>query len=396
MQKFKRLLCLLLALVAFMTVMPQSGAAATDAEEQTATIYVKKKIPSQPITKYTVTVGNEKVKLRDEKYVTIKKVIYEFSHYTIGTKKDKYTSLTIPAYDGTKAWETKWGNTVSAVYKRHYHSYRKAHDRIFHWDTCDCGFVGNKERHVDPAADADKICICKYHFSDNANLTTLWLADVVPDVPFNPEITEYTGEVRTYLDVTATKITAYSFDALATIELPTDLTVKEGLNTFQIKVTAEDKTATKTYTFHAVKPAKVEDALIAADGVSLTVKPKTVIANLKGSVTLSEAVEQKLTEMLTTQKADKVVFLPNFSKWSIQAAEVTLKGTVLDSIARKPAALAVTTPYGTTLTIPAADLAALASHETVTVRVAKDNTFALLSGEEVLPLAETILLEIPK
>ena len=53
-------------------------------------------------------------------------------------------------------------------------------------------------------------------------------------------------------------------------------------------------------------------------------------------------------------------------------------------------------PYGTTLTVPAAELATLASLETVTIRVARDNTFALLSGEEVLPLAETVLLEIPK
>lgn len=397
MKQFKRLLCLLLALVSLMAVIPGTAAAATDQDEKTATVIIKKKIPSQPITKYAVEVGSEKVKLRDEKYVTIKKTVYERSHYTIGTKKDKYTTMTIPAYDGTKEWETKWGNTVSVVYKRHYHRYWKAHDRIFHWDMCDCGFIGKKERHVDPAADADKICTCGYHFSDNANLTTLWLTDVVPSVPFNPEITDYTGEVRTYLDVTATKITAYSFDALATIELPTDLTIKEGPNIFRIKVTAEDKTSTKTYTFNAIKPVKVEDATIAADGESLTVTPKTVVTReLNGTVALSEAVEQKLTEMIASQQAKTVVFVPEFSKWSIKAAEVTLSGKLLDAIAKKPADLVVTTPYGTTLTIPAAELTALASHEAVTVRVAKDNTFALMSGEEVLPLSETILLELPK
>lgn len=395
MKKFKRLLCLLLAVTALMAVMPRTAMAADDQEEETAIVIIKRKVPSQTVTKETIEVGSKRVKLKHDKYITIKDKVYEFSHYTVG--KEKFWSVAIPAYDGTKEWETQWGNTISVVYKRHYHSYKKAFDRIFHWDVCDCGKVGTKEHHVDPATDADKICICDYHFSDNANLTTLWLENVVPSVAFNPEITDYTGEVRTYLDVPSTKITARSFDALATIELPTDLTIKEGLNTFQIKVTAEDKTTTKVYTFKAIKPVKVEDTSISDDGESLAVTPTTVVTkDLKGTVALSEAVEQKLTEMVNTQQAKTVVFLPQFSKWSIKAAEVTLTGELLEAISKKPADLAVTTPYGTTLTIPAAELTALASNETVTVRVAKDNTFALLSGEEVLPLAETILLEIPK
>lgn len=398
MKKLKRLLCLLLVAVSLMTLIPGTAMAATDKKkskkEETTYVTVKKKVPSQAVTKFVVEVGKKPVDLEVDQYVTIKNNVYEFSHFAIG--KEQYWYLTIPAYDGTKAWETKWGNTISVVYKRHYHNYEKGFNRIYHWDMCECGKVGEKEHHVDPATDSDKICICDYHFSDNANLTTLWLQDVVPSVVFNPEITDYTGEVRTYLDVTATKITARSFDALATIELPTDLTIKEGLNTFQIKVTAEDKTTTKTYTFKAVKPVKVEDATIAADGESLAVTPKTVVTKeLNGTVVLSEAVEKKLTEMLTSQQAKRVTFLPTFSKWSIKAAEVTLNGALLDAIAKKPADLAITTPYGTTLTIPAAQLPALAAKETVTIRVAKDNTFAVVSGEEILTLPETIALEIP-
>lgn len=395
MKQFKRLLCLLMAAVALMSLLPGTAAAADDqTEEETAIVTIKKKIPSQTTTKYTVEVGSKKVKLKDPKYVTIKDKIYELSHYTIG--KDKFWSVTIPAYDGTKDWEKEWGNTISVVYKRHYHSYKKAKDRIFHWDVCDCGKTGKKEHHVDPALDSDKICVCDYRFSDNATLTTLWLSNMTLSPVYNKDVTDYIGNLQPYLDVTETSITARSFDALATVELPTDLTIKEGLNVFQVKVTAEDKTTTKTYTVKAVKPVKVEDASIAFDGESLAVTPKTVVTReLNGTVALSEAVEQKLTEMIGSQQAKKVVFVPEFSKWSIKAAEVTLTGELLETIAKKPADLAVTTPYGTTLTIPAAELTALASNEAVTVRVAKDNTFALLSGGEALPLSETMLLEIP-
>ena len=395
MKQFKRLLCLLLVLITLMALIPGTAAAADDKSEQTATVTIKKRIPSQTTTKYTVKVGSKPVKLTHDSYITIKDKIYEFSHYLVG--KDKFWNVTIPAYDGTKDWETKWGNTISLVYKRHYHTFKKGYDRIYHWDMCDCGYVGKKEHHVDPATDADKICICNYKFSDNANLTTLWLSDVVPSVTFNPEITEYTGEVRTYLDVTSTRITAYSFDALATIELPTDLTIKDGLNVFQVKVTAEDKTTTKVYTFKAVKPVKVEDATIAADGQTLAVTPKTVVTKeLNGTVALSEAVEQKLIEMIASEQGKTVVFLPQFSKWSIKAAEVTLNAAVLDAIAKKPATLAVTTPYGSTLLIPPSEVQNLADRDSVTIRVAKDNTFAILAGEEALPLPESIMLEPPK
>lgn len=395
MNQIKRFLCLLLVLITLVSVIPGSAAAADDKEEKTVTITIKKRVPSQATTKYTVKVGSKPVKLTHENYITIKDKIYEFSHYLVG--KNKLWGVTIPAYDGTKEWENKWGNTITLVYKRHYHTYRKGFDRIYHWDMCDCGYVSKKERHVDPATDADKICTCGYEFSDNANLTTLWLSDVVPDVTFNPEITEYTGEVRTYLDVTSTRITAYSFDALATIELPADLTIKEGLNVFQVKVTAEDKTTTKVYTFKAVKPVKVEDATIAANGDSLAVTPKTVITKeLNGTVALSEAVEQKLIEMIASEQGKTVVFLPQFSKWSIKAAEVTLNAAVLDAIAKKPAILAVTTPYGSTLLIPPSEVQNLAERESVTIRVAKDNTFAILAGEEALPLPESIMLEPAK
>ena len=234
MKQFKRLLCLLLALVALTGMLPRTAAATvaedpTEPEELTATVTIRKKIPSQATQKYTLVVGSKRVKLTHEKYITIKDKIYEFSHYTVG--KDKFWSVAIPAYDGTKEWEQKWGNTISVVYKRHYHSYKKAHDRIFHWDVCDCGKVGPKEHHVDPALDSDKVCTCNYRFSDNATLTTLWLANMNLAPAYNREITDYTGNLYTWVDVTETAITATAFDALAKVELPTDFAIREGLNT---------------------------------------------------------------------------------------------------------------------------------------------------------------------
>jgi len=56
----------------------------------------------------------------------------------------------------------------------------------------------------------------------------------------------------------------------------------------------------------------------------------------------------------------------------------------------------VITPYDTTLTIPAAEVASLASHETVTIRVFRDNTFTVVAGEETLALPETVQLTLPQ
>ena len=113
-------------------------------------------------------------------------------------------------------------------------------------------------------------------------------------------------------------------------------------------------------------------------------------------MSLSEAVEQKLIEVIGSQTAGSVVFQPQFNRWNISAAEVTLNRAVLDAMAKKPADLLVATPYETTLTIPAADVAALAAHETVTIRVFRDNTFAVMAGEEALTLSDAVKLDIPQ
>ncbi len=395
MKKMKRLLCLLLVFVCILSAMPVFASAAEDKELKT-TVKIKQKIPSQKITTYKLEVGEEPVKLEPEQYITINKVLYEFSHFTVS--KEEYWHLTIPAFDGTKAWTKKWGDTISLVYKRHVHENKKSYDRVYHWNVCECGTVGQKYHHVDPATDSDKICTCGYKFSDNADLTTLWLDHTVLSPAFSKETTDYTAEVRTYLDVTATRITAYTFDARATVELPTDLTIREGANRFEIKVTAEDKTATKTYTVVAVKPVKVEDVTIAADGEKLIVTPKvTITRQLAGTSALSEAVEAKLIEMLGTETANQVLFTPQFSKWSTRQGELTLSSNLLKAIAEKGNVdLAVQTTYGSTLTIPAAELPALAEKEAVTICITREHAFSVLASEETLTLPETVTLVLPE
>jgi len=61
------------------------------------------------------------------------------------------------------------------------------------------------------------------------------------------------------------------------------------------------------------------------------------------------------------------------------------------------ASLVLPTSYGTTLTVPNDVLAELAEdHESVTFRVFKDNTFAILADGEELTAPETVTLTIPE
>ena len=63
-------------------------------------------------------------------------------------------------------------------------------------------------------------------------------------------------EKVTYKDIKEIKISTNTFDSEATVELPEDLTLKEGENKFEIKVTAENKKVTKVYTVIVTKEAQ--------------------------------------------------------------------------------------------------------------------------------------------
>ena len=126
----------------------------------------------------------------------------------------------------------------------------------YHWLQCACGCKISMEPHVDPKDAPNDYCICGYHFSDNADLVTLWVNGCPPIDNFNKNKTEYKLNAYTYKDVKKIKISTRSFDSEATVELPEDLTLKEGENKFDVKVTSENQKVTKTYTLIITKEAK--------------------------------------------------------------------------------------------------------------------------------------------
>ena len=133
------------------------------------------------------------------------------------------------------------------------HEYGIAYDTKYHWMECPCGCKISMEPHIDPKDAVNDYCTCGYHFSDNADLVTLWVDGCPPIKGFNKNKTEYTLNAYTYKDVKSVKISTRTFDSQATVELPEDLTLKTGTNTIAVKVTAENQKATKTYTLTIVK-----------------------------------------------------------------------------------------------------------------------------------------------
>ena len=130
-------------------------------------------------------------------------------------------------------------------------------DTKYHWWQCSCGCKIGMERHVDPKNTTDDTCVCGYHFSDDADLVTLWLDGCLGLEDFRKDVYEYETKAYTYKDVQKIKrIATRTHDSQATVELPKDLTLKEGENKFEIKVTAENQKVTNIYTVTVIKEAK--------------------------------------------------------------------------------------------------------------------------------------------
>jgi len=129
-------------------------------------------------------------------------------------------------------------------------------DTKYHWLQCACGCKISMEPHVDPLKAENDTCICGYQFSDNADLVVLWIDGAFPIKNFKKDVTEYEVKAHTYKDFKEVKISTFTHDSEATVEYPEDLTLKEGKNVFEIKVTSENKKVTKTYTVTVVKESK--------------------------------------------------------------------------------------------------------------------------------------------
>lgn len=134
------------------------------------------------------------------------------------------------------------------------HAYSRYNwNTAYHWKECACGLRIGMERHVDPTTVDDDTCTCGYVFSDDADLVTLWVNGCPCIKNFDRKKTEYELKTYTYKDVKQIKISTRTHDSQATVELPEDLTLKPGKNTFEVKVTAENQKATKTYTLTIIK-----------------------------------------------------------------------------------------------------------------------------------------------
>lgn len=174
---------------------------------------------------------------------------YDFDDGRVIVDTDgKITYSNVPCYkvgatvSGTDGGPSTW---IAA----HIHEYEWTVNRDGHCYRCACGAKKQFARHTDSG---DGTCQCGYKFMTNADLTVLWMRGIKLSPAFKKDVTEYEGTL-TMQDLEETRISVFSFDAKATVELPEDLTLKEGTNTFQIKVTAEDGKTTKTYTVKVTK-----------------------------------------------------------------------------------------------------------------------------------------------
>lgn len=378
----KRTVSILLALILMLALLPVGAAAAEQTGMVTVTVYYDDDYTDT----YCIPVGDAPVTLTHGGFETLYGTVYEFEYYSNGE-----TSITIPAYDGTAKWYKQWGY-LAEYYKVHTHSYRQRYDRRQHWMGCACGSWYDKESHVDPAADEDKICTCGYRFSNNCDLTTLWLENMTMTERFQKDKTDYTANVFTYKEVSSTAITAVAFDSLATVELPKDLSLKDGSNVFEIKVTAEDKTTTKTYTVTAVKPVKVAGILITSDASAVTAAPKTVPSRRIATAKVPDLLLEEMAEIAARDGSKQIILEPDFSKWGYDQIDVPLDSGALKRIAADTGAdLVVKTHFGT-VTVPNADIAALAEGcENLTVSIVKETSIELYAdGQEIKELPKTV------
>lgn len=387
MKRITKIFSCLLVLVLVLSAVPVRAEAA---EAATATVTIEHHYGEVARNTSTVVVGAEPVTLYEGGYVELSGNYYHFTHYSIGG-----TSVTIPAYDGSDAWLAKYGRII-AYYEPHTHKYVQMHNRTHHWMGCACGKSYDKFRHVDPAKDEDKVCSCGYIFSSNCDLSTLWLENMVLTEPFDREVTDYTADVHTYKEVKATRIAAHTYDAMAKVELPKNLSIQDGSTVFQVKVTAEDTVTTKTYTVTAIKPTKVAGVLIENDGTSVMAHPKTKTVKTTATAKVPELLVEKMAEMAAESGSRQIVLDPKFSKWGCKQIDVTLPGSVLKTIAEDTdAELLISTHFGD-VHIPNADVETLAKDcETFTVSIIKEEDISLLvNGEKLKDIPEGVYRDL--
>lgn len=393
MKKSVKLISMLLSLVMLLSLLPMA-AFATAADEPDPEPVNNSKVTvnavcykdgshKNAVGTYSTRVitGLDSVTVNNEtfgSYITYNGKIYEFC--CISYDGSSTGSVTIDPTDPNGTY------TMTCIYEPHYHDYRIGYNRFYHWEACACGSVLSSGKHVDPATDDDSICTCGYKFSNNADLVTLYLSDMVLAPRFHKETTEYNAAVHTYKEVTSTNISYATFDALATVELPASNAIQEGMNVFEITVTAEDRKTTKTYTVYANRASKADGVVVSsvadAEGeCTVILAPTAKMHRTTASLTISAAVGEKMAIQAENTESAKVVLEPVYSKWSIKTVEVTMPSSVLTALSETKADLVIKTFSGN-IVIPNAEMESIAKEG--------DNlTFTLNKGEDQVTMTLT-------
>ena len=368
MKRSVKLIAMLLTLVMLLTALPLSAMATVEPDpdtEDSPVVETNATVTAKCYnSKRTKVIGTYSTKVLKGESLTVDSKTFGYYITYGGQKYEMYTiKLGDKTCGGSLTLADGGTHSVEVVYVPHVHHYTTRYDRKMHWDGCNCGKKLNIEYHVDPATDEDSICTCGYKFSDNADLVSLWLANMVLEPRFNKGTTEYNANVHTHKKVTSTEIRVKTFDALATVELPSDLSVEEGMNTFEITVTAEDRKTTKTYTVYAFLPAEVDGMVITStrsgdEGVT-SVAPKAVCKKRVASVTLTEAIGKTMAEQVGQNESSQVVVQPTFSKWANDSLKVTVPAGALKAISETKADFVIKTWQGDVI-VPNAELAGLA------------------------------------
>lgn len=373
----KKLLSALLALMMVLSLLPMAAYAEELTEPDTApatvTVTATAQCYSADLKTYKGTFGTKPVTGEGTvtidadtfgKYITLNNTIYQFKGVLMGNKLHSFVT-------------TGTDTALDVIYVPHSHCYVQRHDRHGHWMQCACGSKYGYQKHVDPATDADSTCTCGYHFSSNADLVTLWLKNMDLSPRFHKDTTEYTGNIFTYKDVTSTHIAYRTLDALATVEISGGTAIHDGMNVFEITVTAEDRKTTKTYTVYACKPINADGVSVvctAEDGEYVaSAAPRATLKRDTASLTLSAAAAEALGSQAAACDSAKMILEPQFSKWSTKKILVSFDAEGLAAMAEACDADLVIRTFLADVVIPNDQLAALAEEgDTITFQLTKE------------------------
>lgn len=362
----KRMISALLALVLLLGVLPVAALADGEPEPPAPTpvypqvtayavCYTSSAMSKEAGTYSSKVIGNQESVTIDYStfggYITYGGKMYEYAGLSHNSVAMSSVTLTV---DGT----------VYCKYIPHTHVYRKGYNRIQHWEACACGSILSISNHVDPATDEDSICTCGYKFSSNANLVTLNLSSIVLECRVNDEKTEYLGKVHNYKPVTSSEVKYRTFDALATVEAPSVVSISEGMNVVEVTVTAEDRKTTKTYTVYALLAPKVDGMEINytsndADGFEVVIGAKG--KDRRGYVTLDlpESAAEKIGLLLESTNAKNLIIEPQYNRWSNVETAVIIPSAILEQVGKTGADILIKNFSGN-IEIPNSDMKKLA------------------------------------